>query len=231
MNKFVLSALTVSVLLTSSVPLFAEEDSYPWLTVRRYEGVTDTKEAARVVQEGLVPLISKLPGFIAYNYVDAGNGVVISVSVYTNKGAEEESNRVAEDFAKERMTHLYPTPPLITAGHVVATAPKGVSLSAEEESHPWLAFRRYEGVTDTKKAAQVVQEGFVPLISKLPGFISYYWVDAGNGVMISVSTYTNKEAEEETIRIAHDFVKQHMAPLLPNPPRVTHGHVVAAPKK
>ncbi len=83
-----------------------------------------------------------------------------------------------------------------------------------------------------KEAARVVQEGFVPLISKLPGFISYYWVDAGNGVMISVSVYTNKKVEEETNRIAADFVKQHMTRLMPNPPRITGGQVVAtAPKK
>ena len=92
---------------------------------------------------------------------------------------------------------------------------------------PWLTVRRYEGVTDTKEAERVVREGFVPLISKLPGFISYYWADAGNGVMISVSVYTNKEAEEESNRIAADFVKKRMTALLPNPPRVTSGHVVA----
>ena len=111
MSKFVSLALTASVLLMSSAPLFAEQESYPWLTVRRYEGVTDTKEAARVVQEGFVPLISKLPGFIDYYFVDAGSGVMISVSVYTNREAEEESNRVAADFVKQHMTHLYPTPP------------------------------------------------------------------------------------------------------------------------
>ena len=101
-----------------------------------------------------------------------------------------------------------------------------------QESFPWLTVRRYEGVTDTKEAARVVREGFVPLISKLPGLISYNWVDAGNGVMISVSVFTNREAEEESNRIAADFVKKQMAPLLPNPPRITAGHVVAmAPKK
>src|SRR5215470_2487701 len=102
---------------------------------------------------------------------------------------------------------------------------------SEQESYPWLTVRRYEGVTDTKKAARVVQEGFVPLISKLPGFISYNWVDAGNSVMISVSVYTNREAEEESNRIAADFVKEHMTALLPNPPRITAGHVVAMASK
>jgi hypothetical protein len=122
MKKSVLLALTILFWVGSVVPLYAEQDSNQWLTVRRYEGVTDTKEAARVVQEGFVPLISKLPGFIAYYWVDAGNGVMISVSIYTNKAAEEESNRVAADFAKKHMAPLLPNPPQITAGHVVATA-------------------------------------------------------------------------------------------------------------
>lgn len=95
---------------------------------------------------------------------------------------------------------------------------------------PWLTVRRYEGVTNTKEAERLVKEGFVPLISKLPGFISYYWTDAGSNVMISVSVYTTKEAEEESTRIAADFVKQHMTALLPNPPRVTAGHVVVMAK-
>lgn len=35
-------------------------------TVRRYEGVTNPSEAARGVSEGFVPLISQIPGFVAY---------------------------------------------------------------------------------------------------------------------------------------------------------------------
>src|SRR5262249_55780371 len=95
----------------------------------------------------------------------------------------------------------------------------------------WLTVRQYEGVTNTKEAERLVKEGLVPLIAKLPGFISYYWTDAGNGVMISVSVYTNKEAEEESNRIAADFVKQHMAALLPNPPRISAGQVVTMAQK
>jgi hypothetical protein len=35
--------------------------------------------------------------------------------------------------------------------------------------------RRYEGVTDPGEAGRRVNEGFVPLISKMPGFVAYYW--------------------------------------------------------
>jgi hypothetical protein len=95
----------------------------------------------------------------------------------------------------------------------------------------YLTVRRYEGVADSKEAARRVQEGFIPLISKIQGFISYYWVDEGDGVMVSVSVFATREAEEESNRLAADFVKQHVAPLLPNPPQITAGQVVARAAK
>ena len=42
----------------------------------------------------------------------------------------------------------------------------------------YVAVRRYEGVTDPK-SGQLVDEGFVPVISEIPGFVAYYFVDAG----------------------------------------------------
>ena len=92
----------------------------------------------------------------------------------------------------------------------------------------YLTVRRYDGVTDSKEAARRVEEGFIPLLSKIPGFISYYWVDEGDGAMVSVSVYATREAEEESNRVAADFVKQHphIARLLPKPPQITAGQVV-----
>ena len=91
----------------------------------------------------------------------------------------------------------------------------------------YVAVRRYEGVTDPQKAGQLVDEGFIPIISEMPGFIAYYWVDAGEGVMISTSVFEHKEAEEQSNWQAGDFVAEHLAPLLPNPPQVTTGEVAA----
>ena len=91
----------------------------------------------------------------------------------------------------------------------------------------YVAVRRYEGVTDPQKVGQLVDEGFVPLISEIPGFVAYYWVDAGDGVMISTSVFEHKDAEEQTNFVAGEFVREHLAPLLPNPPQITTGEVVA----
>ncbi|HZB84906.1 MAG TPA: hypothetical protein VE288_18895 [Rubrobacteraceae bacterium] len=91
----------------------------------------------------------------------------------------------------------------------------------------YVAVRRYEGVTDSQEAGRLVDEGFVPIISEMPGFAAYYWVDAGDGVMISTSVFEHKAAEEESNWKAGEFVAQHLAPLLPNPPQITTGEVVA----
>ena len=87
--------------------------------------------------------------------------------------------------------------------------------------------RRYEGVTDPSEVGRQVEEGFIPIISEMLGFVAYYFVDAGDGVMISTSVYEHKDAEEQSNWRAGQFVAQHLAPLLPNPPQITAGEVVA----
>ncbi|MFF4966265.1 hypothetical protein [Streptomyces sp. NPDC001037] len=88
--------------------------------------------------------------------------------------------------------------------------------------------RRYEGVTDPAEAGRLVDEAFVPILRQVPGFVAYYWVDAGNGVMLSTSVYEDRAGAEESVERAADFVRDHLASLLPNSPQVTSGQVVAA---
>ena len=91
----------------------------------------------------------------------------------------------------------------------------------------YVAVRRYEGATDPQRVAQLVDEVFVPLISELPGFVAYYAVDAGDGVVLSTSVFEHKDAEEQSTFLAGEFVAEHLATLLPNPPQITAGEVVA----
>ena len=87
--------------------------------------------------------------------------------------------------------------------------------------------RRYEGVTDPTEAAQRLNEGFLAIISKVPGFVAYYWVDAGGGVMISTSVFQDQSGAEESNKRAADYVRENLASLVPKPPQITAGEVVA----
>jgi hypothetical protein len=89
------------------------------------------------------------------------------------------------------------------------------------------AVRRYEGVSDPQRVAKVGEEGFVPIISEMPGFVAYYLVDAGDGVMVSTSVFEHKDTEEQSTFLAGEFVAEDLGSLSPNPPQVTAGEVVA----
>jgi hypothetical protein len=91
----------------------------------------------------------------------------------------------------------------------------------------YVAVRRYEGVSDPQKVAQLVDEGFIPIISEMLGFVAYYLVNAGDGVIVPTSVFEHKDAEEQSNFRAGEFVAEHLAPLLPNPPQVTAGEVDA----
>ncbi|MEU3933309.1 hypothetical protein AB0E85_14915 [Streptomyces sp. NPDC029044] len=88
--------------------------------IRRYEGVTDPAEAGRRVNEEFLPLIRQVRGFVAYYFVDAGGGVVVSTGFFEDRAGAEESTERAGGFVRDRLAELLPNPPQITAGEVVA---------------------------------------------------------------------------------------------------------------
>lgn len=88
--------------------------------------------------------------------------------------------------------------------------------------------RRYDGVTDPAEAGRRVKEEFVPILRDVSGFVAYYWVNTGAGVMVSTSVFQDQAGEEESTKRAADFVRANLASLLPNPPQVTAGEVVAS---
>ncbi len=90
-----------------------------YVSVRHYEMDAETvDELMRRVEEGFVPIISNAPGFIAYYVLDAGEGVVASISIFTDQAGAEESNRMAADYVKQNLATLLQSLPEITAGEV-----------------------------------------------------------------------------------------------------------------
>jgi hypothetical protein len=95
----------------------------------------------------------------------------------------------------------------------------------------YAAVRVYQGITDDAEAGRLVREGFLPLLDHVQGFIAYYWIDAGDGAMASLSVFDDKAGADESVKLAHDWVAENAASLIPNPPQVTGGLVVASETK
>ena len=97
-------------------------------TVRRYEGVdaSRTGELTKNVRENLIPTLNKLPGFGGYYLIEAGNGVLTSVSLFDTPTQAEESTRIVSNWVQsEKLESALPNPPKSTIGEVVAFSKNG----------------------------------------------------------------------------------------------------------
>jgi hypothetical protein len=89
--------------------------------------------------------------------------------------------------------------------------------------------RRYD-VTDTTRSSELVdkvKDRLVPKLSELPGFSGFFLIDAGNGIMSSVSFFDTEAHAEESTQVASNWVREsELQKVLPNPPKITIGEVV-----
>lgn len=90
----------------------------------------------------------------------------------------------------------------------------------------YATIRRYENVSDPVSAAQKVDEVFVPLISSLPGFIEYYWIELGNGAMMSITIFKTLSEAIEANEKAKFWVKDHLSSVLAPPIRIEAGAII-----
>jgi hypothetical protein len=98
-----------------------------YATIRRYEAIDETRtdELVKKVDETLVPRLSKLPGFGGYHLIDAGDGVVSSISFFETSEQADESTRVASTWVRdETLEAAIPNAPKVTRGEVVVHKPR-----------------------------------------------------------------------------------------------------------
>ncbi len=150
------------------------------------------------------------------------------------ENGEVVAHKRIESFA---LTQPASTPiPAIAPFHVTPAIPASGAVVERLNSSPaqrvqhfqqHVTVRRYEGVTNTMEAATRVRDGLVPVISALPGFIAYYWIDLGHGAMLSVSIFESLSCAIESGQAAARWVKANLASVLTQSPRIEAGKVVA----
>jgi len=84
--------------------------------IRRYEGIEDAAEVTRRAVEEFAPRISDRPGFQGYWIVDAGEGVIATITVFETEDAAMDSTAAAAGWIRENLAHLIPNAPQVTSG-------------------------------------------------------------------------------------------------------------------
>jgi hypothetical protein len=94
----------------------------------------------------------------------------------------------------------------------------------------YATIRRYEGVdaTRTDEVVGKVNTTLVPQLRKLPGFSGYYLIEAGNGVLSSLGLFDNSSQADESTKVVSKWIAdENFKTVIPNPPKLTSGTVVA----
>lgn len=87
--------------------------------------------------------------------------------------------------------------------------------------------RRYEGVKDPEAAAKKVDELFVPLISALPGFVEYFWINLGDGAMMSITIFETLSEAIDANEKSRIWVRDRLSSVLGPSVRIEAGSIVA----
>jgi heme-degrading monooxygenase HmoA len=95
-------------------PFRKEQNMY--VAIRRMKAKPGSiDEAVRRVEDGLVPIISSVSGFVEYDVVQVGEDVGLTISVFETQEQAEESNRRAAEWVKQNLTPLAAGPHEIVA--------------------------------------------------------------------------------------------------------------------
>lgn len=87
-----------------------------YTVIRTYKDVVDTTDVARRAVQDFAPSLRDQPGFQGYWVVDAGDGVLATITAFETEEAAVESNAAAATWVQENVPNLVPSPPRVTAG-------------------------------------------------------------------------------------------------------------------
>jgi hypothetical protein len=83
---------------------------------------------------------------------------------------------------------------------------------------------------DSKDGSEIdrqIREEFVPIVKNAKGFVRYYWLDTGKGEGASVSVFKDKAGADESMRLAAEYVKEHLSKFLIQKPEIIEGPIKA----
>jgi hypothetical protein len=94
----------------------------------------------------------------------------------------------------------------------------------------YATIRRYEGVDESRTAeiTSKANDNLIPRLSELPGFNGYFLFEPANGVLTSISLFETSSHLDESNRVAAKVLQEgDLQAVLPNPPRITSGKLMA----
>jgi len=89
----------------------------------------------------------------------------------------------------------------------------------------YAVIRRYQSDAGRlDEIRRLIDEDFLPQLTGVQGFVSYYAFDDGTGDVATVSVFLTKEKADESVALAREWVQEHGG-LLPSATEIFGGEV------
>ena len=171
------------------------------------------EELTRRVDEGFAEDIGRRPGFVAYEFMDCGDGEIITLSVFRDADQAEASRELAQRWTEENLQDLEFARLEALRGEIL------VSRAARDMLEPghagaarkFASVRRYRLRAGSIEALMhIVDEVFADQIEAMEGFEAYHALDCGGGEIVSISLLRDQAAAEDSDERALEFVRREL---------------------
>jgi heme-degrading monooxygenase HmoA len=172
------------------------------------------EELTRRVDEGFAEDIGRQPGFVSYEFMDCGDGEIITVSVFRDAEQAEASRELAQRWTEENLQDLEFSRLEASGGEIL------VSRAARDMLEPghagaarkFASVRRYRLRTGSiGELMHIVDEVFADEIEAMDGFEAYHVLDCGGGEIVSISIFRDQAAAEESDERSLEFIRRELA--------------------
>jgi hypothetical protein len=183
-------------------------------SIRRYRlqrGSMD--DLTRRVDEGFAEDIGRQPGFMAYEFMDCGEGEIMTLSVFADADGAEASRDLAQQWTEENLQDLEFQRLEALRGEIL------VSRAARDMLEPghtgsarkFASVRRYSlRAGSVGELMHIVDEVFADEMEAMDGFEAYHALDCGGGELVSISLFRDAAAAEESDELARGFVDREL---------------------
>jgi heme-degrading monooxygenase HmoA len=76
-----------------------------------------------------------------------------------------------------------------------------------------------------------VTDGFVDIVSQIPGFVGYYVLNVGSDKLVTVSIFEDDAGARASIQASNDWVSKNITEWLARPLEIMEGRVIAYKRK
>lgn len=188
------------------------------------------EELTRRVDAGFAEDIGRRPGFVAYEFMDCGDGEIVTLSVFRDADQAEASRELALRWTEENLQDLEFGRLEALRGEIL------VSRAARDMLEPghagsagmFASVRRYRLRTGSiGELMHIVDEVFADEIEAMDGFEAYHALDCGSEI-VSISLLRDQAAAEESDERALEFVRRELGDFDIERTEVIGGEVVVS---